>query len=823
MTTSTSIPGSKVGRARRRLGQLWQVPTFLIGLLAFLAVAASAPWRLTPQEREFTELLTTLRRGLEQDTPGDVLVGYAQNAELRMEPFRARSAEAHFLIGSAYDRQAKQTPAVNSQEIWPRASEHLESALALGGADADQPALRYRLGFSLYQQNKDVPHALELMTLGVEKGAEQPLQGYQLLVEAHLKRSPPNLDAALSASARILDLTPERETEAAALARLQHAELLIRKELRPDALKELERIGTKASPALRIKARLLQARCCEEDGLWSKAIPIWQELLGDAAQVEGGPARISYALGWCYHHLEPPNHAETTRAWSEALKKGGPAGQAAGLRLGELRLSLGDKQSAQALVDWKDALEKVNGPKDFRNPYVDIAEVREWFKQAIRYFHEAQDPQKTQAVAELYRKIAAGGGADDFIGEAAEALAQQLADKFKAKIDNVNPADVQAQFRRAAEAYEQAAKARPSPESLYRSAQCYLAAKEPALAQKILHQYVQVETNEALLAEGWHTLGDLYRAQGQKEVARKAYLKCLEYPNTAFAYRSRYFLAVEEIDKKNYEKARDILMQNLEGSSPDIDRAWQEKSLYKMASLLMKMKDYGKAHTLLKECLGLYPENPNVLLAREQLGECYRRLAANERVKEDDLQILLKPGLSPERRFSVEESVRQQRQTRMATLTAAVTTYQKLGDEIVALARSRPLTVLEQTLLRRAWLGIGECQLDNEEYDGALSTFEKLQVEHRRTLEGFYASLFICHVADRLQAQPLPKQKVDAVRDSAKKSVRLLFDEATALPVDHEIFRTPGVPPREWWLRQAESEQRKLMTPPRSDSGPAIR
>ena len=97
-------------------------------------------------------------------------------------------------------------------------------------------------------------------------------------------------------------------------------------------MKELERIGPKASRAVRVKARLLQARCAEEDGAFTKAIPIWQELLREPTPVDGGRARILYSLGRCYQQVDPPDHAQTVRAWSEALTLGGPEGQAAGLR-----------------------------------------------------------------------------------------------------------------------------------------------------------------------------------------------------------------------------------------------------------------------------------------------------------------------------------------------------------------------------------------------------------------------------------------------------------------------------------------------------------
>src|ERR1019366_655514 len=254
MSSSTTIIGSNVGRARRNMSQLWQVPTFLLGLLAFLAVAVSAPWRHPPQFWEFEKQVQILRDGLDQQRDGDQLVAQAEQTLLRLPMFPGRAGEVHFLAGSAYDRQAKQKPAAYAKALWPRAVEHLEKATALGVADADKFPLQYRLGYALYHQGRDVPRALELMASAVEKGAEQPLQGYQFLVQANLKLPTPNLDAALAASRRILDLTPERETEAIAQARLQHGEMLMRKDLYADASKELERIGAKASRAVRIKA-----------------------------------------------------------------------------------------------------------------------------------------------------------------------------------------------------------------------------------------------------------------------------------------------------------------------------------------------------------------------------------------------------------------------------------------------------------------------------------------------------------------------------------------------------------------------------------------
>lgn len=795
---------------------------FLIGLLAIVGVAVSAPWRQTPQERELDQMVLKLRQGLDNNESGDVLVAQAENLKLRLTNLPARSAEGNFLIGSAYYRQAKnkQGPAANVSLAY--AVEHLDKALGAGVAPGDRPALQYRLGYALYQQNTDVPRALELMTLGVEKGAEQPLQAYKVLLQAHLQRTPLDVDAARSAVRRVIDLTPERDVEALSLARVQHAELLMRKEMRTEAFNELERVSTKASRGVRIKARLLQARTCEEDGQWSKAIPIWQGLLADPAQVEGGKARVLYSLGSCFERLDPPNHPEAIRAWSEALKLGGAEGQAAGLRLGNLRLHPAVNDPAQALADWKSALDKVNEPKDYRNTYVSIEQVRAWFDAAIEHLQEAQDLEKTQFVAELYRKIMPGGGAEERVAMAAEARAKQLADKFRAKMDKVTQDEVRAQYRRAGEAHHGAAMARPEAEraeSLWRSVQCFLLAKDDARAQQLLRDYIKAEVKEPRLAEAWLTLGDLYRVEDKKDFAHQAYVKCILYPNTPFAYRARYWLAVEEeLDNKNLEKARSILQDNLNAGPADVERAWQEKSAFKMASLLVKMKNYSEALDHLKECLLQFPENSNAMVAREQLGECFRKLADKERLRELDFQRMINsPDLTLERKRTLEDSARQHRKTRINLLTQAVNTYQGLINDLDKMrARSTPLSKLEQTLLRRAHFGIGECYLDNEELAEAQLVFQKLQEKHRRTLEAIIAGYHVCNIAEKT-GQP---QAIAA----ARVSVRLMLEDLTALGPEDDLFRVPGVSSHEDWRRWAENMQRKLQAPPQGDSGlPAIR
>ncbi len=286
-------------------------------------------------------------------------------------------------------------------------------------------ALEFRLGCTLYQQGKDSKRGLDLMARSVDKGADRPAQGYGLLVAAYLGLPKPNLEAALAASQKQLELTDDRNVQEMASARLTRGDLLLRKEQRQEALKELERIGPTAPRALRLKARLLQARVCEEEGLWNRVIPVWKELLKDADVVTGGKARVLYALGLAYLNGDPARPDQAMASWEEALALGGNDGEAAGIRLGEMRLYAGDSSGIQAaLAIWTKVLTKVNNPSEYKIQTLDLTRAREIFENACRYFLEKQDYERTRQLADLYKKIAPPGVAEERVAQAAEGLAR---------------------------------------------------------------------------------------------------------------------------------------------------------------------------------------------------------------------------------------------------------------------------------------------------------------------------------------------------------------------------------------------------------------
>jgi tetratricopeptide (TPR) repeat protein len=406
----------------------------------------------------------------------------------------------------------------------------------------------------------------------------------------------------------------------------------VRQENRSAALETLDRVGAMAPRELKLKARLLQIRCCEEEGRWERAIPLWQDLLKDPQPVPGGKARILYALGLCYRNADPPREEEAIKAWQEALLLGGEEGQAAGLRLGELRLLGAKSEPAKALADLARALEKVRAPGDYRNTLLDLPRVQETFETICRHFREAKDFARLQQAADLYKRIALPGVAEERVAQALEGQAREL--PLKSTSSQAGASELQEEARtaylRAAALYEQAAAARPQgrrSEPLWRSAMCYLPAREHSKITSVLERFVSEEKTELRLAEAYLIMADAYTALGNKAMALEAYRKCIEIPATPFAYRARYQWALEEIERKNLSQAEEILKDNLTASGPALDREAHEKSLYKLAALVYQRQDYDKASFHMKQAVHFYPHNPNQLLLRDQLGDCYRMLA----------------------------------------------------------------------------------------------------------------------------------------------------------------------------------------------------
>ena len=374
-TNAASSAGSTNGapvRAPRLVGQLWQVPAFLAGILALAVVAALSPLAQQPDDNPLDRDMAVLRQALEKPGPlphnigslADEIAGHATRQS-------DKAGEAYYLLGALYLRQVESSPPERKSEQRERAKIHLELAELKGVPPADQARLTYLRGKLAFLEGANMQQAIELLSKSLPDGADNPTEGYGLLVQAHLRKAVPDLDAALEANLSQMGICEDEGM--LTQIRMLRGELLLKKGMRAEAIKALDSIGAKAPPNVRFKARFIQAKAAMEAGMWDRAIGWWNELLANPEVVPGGKGRILYNLGVCLANHEQPRHAaEAATAWRKAQLFGGEEGQAAALQLAGMLLKSGADNS-QALKRLQEALERVSSPADFRNTLVDAS------------------------------------------------------------------------------------------------------------------------------------------------------------------------------------------------------------------------------------------------------------------------------------------------------------------------------------------------------------------------------------------------------------------------------------------------------------------
>jgi tetratricopeptide (TPR) repeat protein len=729
MTSNAAPTAAARSRARPRVvrapRQLWQVPTFLAGVLALGLVAANCalrPCRPSPVARD----LAGARRVL-QDPRSKVEAArsLAEKALAFAGDDDPAQAEAHFLLALAAARQADESPAERAAELRQEALSHSEQAEARGLAEADLPRLCFMQGRVLLLTGADPVRAAGCLSRGLPRGTDDPGAGYGLLVQACLRQPLPDLEGALQANQKQLDYTTDAKQQAA--ARLSRGEILMRQEHYADALKVLERVGDAAPTEIRQHALSLQARCCEKAGLFGKAAPLWQKLLETPDLVPGGKAHILYTLGRCHLQADPPDPEAARKAWRLAVPEGGAEGQAAAFRLAELDLAALAPDLAQVATDLQQAVGKMAGPLAYQNPLVDIDKARAIFEVAMKVALDTQAYDRGQDLAELYRNVAVAGAADERFAVVSEAWARQLDLEARRSGDETAAvrlrANAQARWRQAAAAVERAAAVQggEAAGALWRAMQMHRRGLDHDKTAAVLERLVRLPWPPERQAEAWLALAQARTALGRKDEARAALVACTNFSGSRFSYQARYLLALDAQARGQPAEAIKILDQNLEVIRPELDRVTYERSVYKLAALLFQARSYDKAWVRLKQAVTSFPNNPEALASRDRLGECYRKLAEQELQRVREVTEPGNPGAG--NRTAAQAHYESQRQD---WLEKAADTYQKIRDELKFRSAVNPLAPLEDTLLRKAALALPDIEYDRNNFPEALHLYMEL-------------------------------------------------------------------------------------------------
>lgn len=608
---------------------VWQVPTFLLGAAVFVgAWQGWLPLGTPDPAADFSRELAALRSASEKVNPDrDDLKDLLTRVAARCDAVPEYATPAHFALGSGYARLAELTPAADEARThWTLARQHFDLITAEQLRDpADGPRLAFRsakarAGVGLPANTAPGDARLLMSLLAAAPAGEDPGEAPRLLADLALRLAPPDLQAAKDSLTRYLTsagvATPPVSL---ARARLQLADVHVRRKEPELARKWLEQIGADAPPAILAPARSLLARVRMADEDWLGAARDWEAVRaapGVSAEARGAAA---YHLGVC--RLNTKDLPAAAKLFDEATKGTGDESRAASVRLAEMLLKGTDAGKRAAVPDLLGAaLKGVATRKDYANALVPVGELLPVFELGVTVLNVDGAYEAAARVVELYAVVSPSRAREkkaDTLAAWATALQKDGKD-FK-------PTALAAATEFEAMAGSQPA-ATAKVDTLRRAAGMYKAAGDPARTVATLEAAVHLPalpdtTVSAVLVE----LAEALVAAKRPDEAWKALNDAMSR-STPISTAVRYRLGRQFLDSHKPELAglgKNLLEQvaNQANVAP-AEKEYHELALVGLGYEVMRTNNYSEAEVWLRKQLADYPTGPEAGLGRLFLGIC---------------------------------------------------------------------------------------------------------------------------------------------------------------------------------------------------------
>jgi hypothetical protein len=512
----------------------------------------------------------------------------------------------------------------------------------------------------------------------------------------------------------------------------------------------LERITSTAPDEILVTARVLLADSYETTQEWDKAARSWEMVRTNTKLAAAAKGAVLYRLGRCYAQDRRPKEAAS--AWAEAATLPGDEGQAAALRLADLRAESDAKASADGFAS---ALQSVRAPADYRNTVVPIDEARQIIEHAAAVCRSKGDAASAQRLLELYSRLAPPGRDDDLSAQAADTAAQALVEQAKQSPGQSAPLLDQSrgQYLIAARAYERAAgKVAPGPDQaqwLWKSADRYLKAQQQQAALDVLTRMTQLEgvLGEENIAEAWFQVGSIYHQKQQYAAARAAYQHCLT-PSGRFSLSARYQLAMLDLIENKFNEAESALQENRTAlrSAAQPDASLLEQTEFGLAAVAFQrqtavkeeLREYTTAEQRYLGALQQFPESAEMPKARYHLGQCYW-FAASQKSR-----ALGGGTLTDDERKAYKKQESE-------SLQKAAEQFEKIEATLMARKKAAPLSAEEESLLWRSSFLVAHCTFYLAKFEEAIRLYGQLATRYQGQVGelGALSQVFQCHVQGR--------------------------------------------------------------------------
>jgi tetratricopeptide (TPR) repeat protein len=771
--------------ASRTGRQLWQLPTFLIGIAALFAVWQARPYLRPTAAERYARDLNQLRQHLEKAGPDAAAV---QSLLRRIESTPAPVplvAQARFLTGSAYVAlgEAGGSPE-DVATRWKAAREYLESVAPGDLPVADQQRLPYRLGKAWACTGGVEPSkVIDAISRALQSG-DDAAEGLRLLADQYLKLTPPDPKKARDSLREYLSRASRADPGALSQARLRLGQLHNQLGELDEARKVLERIGPDAPADVYVAARASLAHSYQSEEDWNQAIRSYEQARdarGASAALRGP---IFYQLAVCY--LRVNRRADAIAALDQARAGSGPEGTAAAIRLAELQLRdpNAHETAAKAL---EAALANITKADQYHNEYLPLNEGRAVYEEAATQYRLSGEFELALRVIRAYAGIAEPGRDQELLIEVHEAWGNALVqqslrdDGDRARLED----SARQQFRQAAQLLQALVEKKlPAErgESVKKAAELWVKAGDKAQATKAIKELAPgIDLPADKAGDEWLAKGEAALAAKDKGEAMQLFEKALQRSGPHLP-KARLLLArllLETRDGPSEEKAIGLLEQNL---SPELekDKEIHEQSAYALAFALYQKRDWRKAELRFAQALQFYPESEQGTLARYHLGRCYWWMAAQEavRIQEADTKLADK-NLADEPRRQLESVKEGSSKHYRELLMKAREPFQQVEAQLLKAAITS-LSPDDALLLTRVSFLAAECAFYLGEYEECVDRYQKLQERYSGKVEFLIAGsqLWQCYSV-YLEQPDKARYVLSQMREAFAKMPDTAFD-ATA-------------------------------------------
>ena len=467
MAPDTAAPTPTADSPRRHQ---WQLPAFVAGLVAAVGAYSAFPPQPGSGTASHRRLLSDLQRQLDRK-PTDVAAIEAAAKRLAPQVDRVPSVASlgRYLLGSARVVVAEHGAPTAAAANWAEANKHFSECDPAKLQDKQDAArCAFRAAKAAAAVGVGDPKLLIPVLATIPPGEESG-EARRLLAETCLRVNPPDLKRARDELAAYLGGNHRSPPATVARYKLKLGELCLSLREPIKAQAWLTQIDGTAPPDVQAVKNVQLARLAAADNRLAEAVKLFE-----AAEKTPGlpPEQRGLVLYETGRGLQALNDLPEARKYYEkARAANGSAGVAATVRLASLVAKSPEPgpnplHPAELL---EGVVKDVKSAGDFHNPHVGVEELRATFEEVIQAGLKNGEYEEVVRAVAAYAVVAPPGRARLRQAETTAAWAAQLAtardekavEKYKAAaadftaaaVEQTDPAQKTALFRRAADCY----------------------------------------------------------------------------------------------------------------------------------------------------------------------------------------------------------------------------------------------------------------------------------------------------------------------------------------------------------------------------------